>query len=267
MTSRPRSAAGPAPRFLVGGRELRAAIFDLDGVITDTAVLHRHAWTAVLDEFLAGERPTQPGLSEQDYLTYIDGKTRIDGIRSFLAARSIGVDESTRACADPGLVATLAAQKDLVFRSLLNQEGPHPITPSVELIRRLHRACIPVAVVSGSRNAAAVLSGSGVSDAVTALVDGRDAARLDLPGKPDPALFLEAARRLDVNPSDTAVVEDAASGVQAARHGGFGLVIGLATAERAAALFASGADLVVPDVDAVNWSVTPGRPRDQTSTG
>ncbi|MFF0814888.1 beta-phosphoglucomutase family hydrolase [Rhodococcus sp. NPDC003318] len=254
------SAHVPRPPSLVAvcGRAVRAVIFDLDGVITDTAVLHRRAWTAVFDEFLARYDPTQQHFTEQDYLTYVDGKTRTDGTRSFLSARSISLDESSTSD-DRDTVAGLAERKDRMFRDLLAAEGPHPIAPSVGLIRRLRHGRIPVAVVSASRHAAEVLSAAGLADAVDVRVDGLEAARLRLPGKPDPALFLEAARRLGVAPTDAAVVEDAESGVQAARHGGFGLVVGIAPPLRATALVRSGADVVVPGVDALDWETCPNR--------
>ncbi|MGW0041927.1 HAD family hydrolase [Rhodococcus sp. NPDC003348] len=262
---KPTDAGGASadPCVRVRGREFRAVIFDLDGVITDTATLHRRAWAAVFDDFLTRCHPAQPAFSAQDYLSYVDGKNRADGVRSFLASRSIILPEepATRGGREVETVSGLAERKDRMFHDLLDAEGPHPIAPTVDLIDRLGRAGVPVAVVSASRNAAAVLSRAGLTDAIDCRVDGHDAHRLALPGKPDPALFLEAARRLRLHPGDAIVIEDAESGVTAARRGGFGLVVGLAPAGHAAALRRSGADVVVPGVDALSWTFeTTGAP-------
>ena len=257
MTPPVEGEPGRGPGVILRGREFSAVIFDLDGVITDTAAVHRRAWAAVFDEFLARHHPEQPEFGEQDYLTYVDGKNRADGVRSFLDSRSITLPETT-AEDEPAAesVAALAERKDRLFHEFLDAEGPHPIAPTVDLIRRLRSAGVPVAVVSASRNAATVLSRAGV--AVDVRVDGIDADRLGLPGKPDPALFLEAARRLRLDPADAIVVEDAESGVAAATNGGFGQVVGIATAGHASALERSGADVVVPDVAALTWSTQSG---------
>jgi beta-phosphoglucomutase-like phosphatase (HAD superfamily) len=172
---------GRGPGVILRGRWFSAVIFDLDGVITDTAAVHRRAWATVFDEFLARHHPEQPEFGEQDYLTYVDGKNRADGVRSFLDSRSITLPETT-AEDEPaaGSVAALAERKDRLFHEVLDAEGPHPIAPTVDLIRRLRSAGVPVAVVSASRNAATVLSRAGV--AVDVRVDGIDADRLGLPG-------------------------------------------------------------------------------------
>lgn len=245
------------PRVLVAGQEYRAVIFDLDGVITDTATLHRKAWAAVFDEFLARHHPEQPPFSDHDYLAHVDGKNREDGVRSFLTSRSITLPDepATADGRDTPSVSALAQRKDRMFHDLLDTEGPHAIAPTVDLIHRLRRAEVPVAVVSASRNAGTVLSRAELADAVDIRVDGLDAGRLALPGKPDPAMFLEAARRLRLDPADAIVVEDAESGVAAGRRGGFGLVVGIAPAEHAADLARSGADVVVPNVDMLSWTV------------
>lgn len=249
MTPAADRARDSGARVVVCGRPFRAVLFDLDGVITDTATLHRQAWAAVFDGFLARHHPNQPPFSEQDYLTYVDGKQRADGVRSFLSSRSVTLAEPD--------VADLAQRKDRLFREILDREGVHTFAPTVDLLHRLRDAGVPVGVVSASRNAAAVLARAGLLDDLDVRVDGMDAARLHLPGKPDPALFLEAARRIRSDPAEVIVVEDAESGVAAARRGGFGLVVRIAPPGRGAG---DNADVVVSRLDEVDWTLgVPGQ--------
>jgi beta-phosphoglucomutase family hydrolase len=221
---------------------LEAAILDLDGVVTDTAAVHAAAWKRLFDEFLGapgagGDGAARP-FSHEDYLRYVDGRAREDGVRAFLASRGLEPGAAT--------VAALAARKDGDFSARLRAGGVEAIGPSVAWVHGLRRRGVPTAVVSASRNARAVLAAAGLEDLFDVRLDGVEAARLGLAGKPDPAMFLEAARRLGVAPARAAVVEDALAGVEAGRRGGFGLVVGLDGAGgRAAALLAAGADRVV----------------------
>lgn len=214
-----------------------AVLFDLDGVVTDTAVLHREAWARLFDQHLAGRRFT-----DEDYVTYVDGKAREDGVSSYLTARGVQLG--------PDGVRELARAKDEFFRALLAERGPGVIASSVDLIRRVRAAGLRTAVVTASRNGAAILERASLTDLFDVRVDGVVAAELGLAGKPDPASFLEAARRLGSAPERLVVVEDSQAGVTAAHRGGFGLVLGLDRDGRHD-LGSAGADRVVADLSAV----------------
>jgi beta-phosphoglucomutase family hydrolase len=234
-----------------------AVLFDLDGVLTATAATHAACWKRMFDGFLHtyAERtgtPQAPFDLEHDYLRYIDGRPRYDGVRTFLASRAISLPEGQ--LDDPPSADTvlgLGNRKNALFRDVLREQPPAVYEGSLALVRSLHARGLRTAVVSGSRNAALVLEAAGISSLFAARVDGSTAAELGLVGKPAPDTFLEAARRLDVAPERAAVIEDAESGVAAARAGRFGLVIGVARSGNAAALHASGADYVVRDLDEV----------------
>jgi beta-phosphoglucomutase family hydrolase len=225
--------------------EVDAVIFDTDGVVTDTARLHAAAWKVVFDAFLrdraaASGAEYRPFDEHADYLAYVDGKPRSAGVRDFLGARGVQADDRA--------VAELGGRKDALYLDQVRHGGVVAFPSSVVLIRALRRRHVRTAVVSASRNCAEVLARAGVSDLFDVRVDGVESARLGLAGKPDPALFLEAARRLGVAPRKAAVVEDALAGVTAGRRGGFGLVIGVDRGGQAGALLDGGADLVVADL-------------------
>ncbi|MFG2093343.1 HAD family hydrolase [Streptomyces sp. NPDC048612] len=240
-----------APSLAACLHSLRAVLFDTDGVITDSAPVHAAAWKGAFDACLAtveGQRPFDP---VDDYLRHVDGRARQDGAAAFL--RSRGLDLPLGAPDDPpgtDTVHAVAARKEELFSASL-RDRPVPTWPgTVRLLRALRDHGVPCAAVSASRHAAGLLSAAGVDTLFRAVVDGNEAHRLDLPGKPDPALFLEAARRLGVPPGDSAVVEDALAGVEAGRRGGFALVVGVdrtAGPYSAGALRRRGADVVVTD--------------------
>lgn len=234
-----------------------AVLFDLDGVLTATAATHAACWKRMFDTFLQAHAE-QTGTTyapfdiEHDYLRYVDGRPRYDGVRAFLSSRNIRVPEGDPD--DPATAKTvrgLGNCKNAVFREMLRDEPPTVYQGSLALVHRLRARGVQTAVVSGSRNAAPVLKAAGIDSLFAVQVDGVTAAERGLAGKPAPDTFLEAARRLGAAPARTAVIEDAASGVAAARAGGFGLVIGVARSGNAAALRASGADHVVSDLDEV----------------
>jgi beta-phosphoglucomutase family hydrolase len=230
-----------------------AVVFDTDGVLTDTAGVHAAAWKRLFDEYLRqraarlGE-PFRP-FEQADYLRYVDGKPRYDGVAGFLASRGI-----TLPWGDPSdppdreTVCGLGNRKNGYFLAHLHEHGVHAFGSSVAFVRRLADHGVRRAVVSASRNMRAVLDAAGIRGLFDVEVDGMDAARLGLAGKPDPALFLEAAGRLAVAPARAAVVEDALAGVEAGRRGGFGVVVGVDRAGQAAELATRGADLVVDDL-------------------
>jgi trehalose-phosphatase len=254
---------------VISSREHRAVIFDLDGVITDTASVHAAAWRRLFDDFL-GSRPELPGenhrpFTDEDYLRYVDGRSRFDGVSALLRAR--GVYLPTGNPGDPPDRTSrhgLGNRKDRYFRQLLETDGVRVFSSTVALVRELRERDIPVAVVSASRNCAAVLAAGGLSDLFPIRVDGVVADELHLPGKPEPALFLEAARRLGVAPDTAVVVEDARAGVQAGRRGGFALVIGVDRGGDPEALRQAGADVVVSDLSEVTVrSDVPPPPQDE----
>jgi beta-phosphoglucomutase family hydrolase len=232
---------------------LDAVVFDTDGVLTDTASVHAAAWKRLFDEYLtrrAAHRhePFQP-FEEADYLRSVDGRSRYDGVAGFLASRAIMLPWGDPAD-PPGreTVCGLGNAKDRFFLAHLRDHGALAFPTSVAFVRRLRAEGLRTAAVSASRNMVAVLEAAELGGLFDAEVDGVEADRLGLAGKPDPALFLEAARRLGVAPARAAVMEDALAGVEAGRRGRFGVVVGVDRGGQAAALAERGADLVVADL-------------------
>lgn len=227
---------------------LRAVVFDTDGVVTDTARVHAAAWKHVFDGFLRGR--SAPFDIRDDYLRHVDGRSRLDGVRTFLASRGITLPEGGPGD-EPGAatVRGLGMAKDALFVQQVAQHGVAAFPSTVALLHELRRRGCRTAVVSASRNCRLVVTSAGLIGLFDVLVGGDDAARLGLPGKPDPALFLEAARRLEVTAAEAAVVEDALPGVEAGHRGGFGLVVGVDRGgSQEAAMRRAGAHVVVPDL-------------------
>jgi beta-phosphoglucomutase family hydrolase len=231
-----------------------AVLFDLDGVLTDTAGVHAKCWEQTFDEFLSrrGDRtgePLQPFDIESDYRLYVDGRRRYDGVRDFLHSRGIDLPEGSPADPpDAETVCGVGNRKNVLVNQALEEGGVEVYPGSVDLVRALRDAGVKTGVVSSSANCVAVLRAAGIADLFEVRVDGKVAAELSLPGKPAPDTFLEAARELGVDAKRTVVVEDAISGVQAGRGGGFGLVIGIARHDEPGVLREQGADLVVSDL-------------------
>ena len=234
-----------------------AVIFDLDGVVTDTARLHARAWQQLFNDAFADPRAvgSRQGMVparfdvEADYLQYVDGRSRQDGVEAVLLANGIQIPEgSEEDPTDAWTVHGLAARKNEIFLRLVSSEGVRSFPGTAALLGRLKAARVPLGLVSASRNAKTVLRAAGLADAFDTVIDGKRADALRLAGKPDPAMYLRAAQDLGVQPSRAAVIEDAVAGVAAARGGGFGLVVGIARAGNRSELEAAGADLVVEDV-------------------
>ncbi len=252
---------GDAARRKTGGAivdfgTLDGLLFDLDGVITRTAVVHAEAWKTIFDEYLkkratrTGE-PFCPFDRDDDYREYVDGKLRYDGVQSFLASRGISLpwgrpDDPP----DRETVCGLGNKKNQQFLVLV-QKGVEVYDTTVQFVHRAKAQGLKIAVISASKNCATVLAAAGIAELFDVRVDGVESERLGLRGKPEPDIFLEAAQRLGVEPGRTAVVEDAIAGVQAGRRGKFSLVIGIDRANHASELRQNGADIVVSDLSKI----------------
>jgi beta-phosphoglucomutase family hydrolase len=231
-----------------------ACLFDLDGVLTQTALVHNAAWKQTFDAFLKvwSEQHGQPFVpfdSGADYHEYVDGRPRADGVRTFLASRGITLPEGTP---DDGPDAQTVngvgnRKNELVLQKI--KEGAVQVYPgSVEYLLAAKEAGLRRAVVSASANCQDVLEAAGIADLLEARVDGIVARERDLPGKPAPDTFLYGAELLDTPPQNCAVFEDALAGVAAGRAGGFGIVVGVDRVGQAEALREHGADIVVQDL-------------------
>src|SRR5688500_17549559 len=226
---------------------IRACLFDLDGVLTQTASVHRTAWADTFDPMLA--QAGQPPFTEADYLQYVDGKRRADGVRDFLASRGIHPRKGDPDDApERDTVTGIGNRKNQLLLRRLELDGVEVYAGSITYLQAVRAAGLSVAVVTASANAEAVLRAVNLIDLVQARIDGVVAAREGLPGKPAPDTFLAGAQALGVEPAEAAVFEDARSGVAAGRAGGFGLVVGVDRADHGEALRRHGADIVVTDL-------------------
>ncbi len=232
-----------------------AVLFDLDGVLTDTAKLHASAWKKLFDNFLE-QRATKNGYPfvpfdiDSDYLLHVDGKPRYDGASAFLSSRGIDLPwGSPEDGPDVQSVCSLGNLKDRYFLLHLQQAGVEPYETSIALVRKLRALNIKTAVTTSSNNCREVLDAAGISKLFDAHMDGTDISRLNIKGKPSPDSFLETARLVGVEPARTVVIEDAIAGVEAGRAGLFGCVIGIdRTTGHTLALQDAGADIVVSDL-------------------
>lgn len=231
-----------------------AIIFDLDGVITKTAEVHSHAWKKMFDSYLKqradDENTVFNEFTSEDYLTYVDGKPRYDGVKSFLDSRNIELPfGSSEDSTENVTVCGLGNRKNEAFNEVLKKEGVEVFPSTVKLMERLKSEGIRLGVASSSKNCEAVLEAAGLSHLVETRVDGVVSAETGLNGKPAPDIFLTAAKNMDCDYSRSVVVEDAASGVAAGKNGNFGLVLGLARENNEDALYENGADVVVKDIE------------------
>jgi beta-phosphoglucomutase family hydrolase len=269
-TDRPTHAGGrpaaPAPAADAPARppavtrdRFDAVLFDLDGVLTSTAAIHAAAWKRMFDDFLSRRAAQRAGDGadarlrpfdvDADYKRYVDGKPRYDGVRSFLESRGIRLPEG-----NPGeppndlTICGLGNRKDAMVKKAIADGLVEPFEGSVRWVRQLRDQGFKMGVVSSSRNCGPVLRAAKIEHYFQTRVDGETLLERGLPGKPAPDSFLEAARELGVEPRRAVVVEDAISGVQSARAGGFGLVVGVDREGHADALLRNGADAVVNDL-------------------
>lgn len=237
----------PAERPFGLPRGIRAGLFDLDGVLTQTSTLHRSAWKQAFDPILAAHG--QQAFTDAEYARHVDGRRRHDGVRAFLASR--GLHPPRGDPDDPPEADTLYGignRKNAEVGRRLAADGAEVFEGSVAYVRAVRGAGLRTAVVTASANAEVVLRAAGLEDFAEVLVDGVVAARDHLAGKPAPDTFLAAAHALGVEPTEAAVFEDALAGVEAGRAGGFGYVVGVDRLGQAEALAAHGADVVVEDL-------------------
>jgi len=230
---------------------IRACLFDLDGVLTRTAVLHAAAWKEMFDAFLSlregpGYRPFDP---VADYDDYVNGLPRADGVRTFLASR--GIDLAEGGAADPAereTVYGLGTRKNALVLRMIKEHGVQAYPGSVRYVEAARDAGLRRAVVSSSANCLDVLVAAGIADLFEARIDGLVAAERGLPGKPAPDTFLAAVQALGVHAAQAAVFEDALAGMEAGRDGGFGCVVGVDRGGQADALRRHGGQVVVRDL-------------------
>ena len=248
--SRPRRAA-LVPNLPSG---ISACLFDLDGVLTQTAKVHAAAWKEMFDAFLldrsrqTGE-PFRPFELPADYAEHVDGKLRQDGVRMFLASRGISLPEgSADDSPQTETVHGLGNRKNELVLELIRKRGVGVYEGSVRFVEAVRELGLPRAVVSASKNCREVLAAAGIDELFEVRVDGVAAEQRGLRGKPAPDTFLAAAEELGVAPANGAVFEDAVAGVAAARAGSFGWVVGVDRIGHGAALRSHGADLVVTDL-------------------
>jgi trehalose 6-phosphate phosphatase len=248
----------PTENIRIDLDKYEAAILDMDGVITKSARAHAASWKRMFDEYLR-ERAGRSGekfrpFSDEDYYRYVDGKPRYEGAESFLVSREISLPFG-KPDDPPGkeTVCGLGNRKNRYYLEHLKKYGVESYQSTIDFVKELKARNKRIAVISASRNAKAVLEAAGARDLFHVVVDGVEAARHDLKGKPEPDIFLEAARRLEVEPERAMVIEDAQSGVEAGRAGGFALVVGIDRSGQNRELKSHGADMVLRDLSEIEY--------------
>jgi beta-phosphoglucomutase family hydrolase len=235
-------------------RDFDAAIFDMDGVVTDTAAIHSLAWKRMFDEYLQGRAASrhEPFIEfthARDYLVHVDGRPRYTGVETFLKSRDIILPAgSPQDLPGSQTVCGLGNRKNEIFHQIIGGEGVALFDSTIALIHAMRQRGIKVGLATSSNNSAVILDRTGTAQLFATVVDGIVSARLGLKGKPEPDIFLTAAANLGVPAARAIVVEDAVSGVQAGARGGFALVIGIARENNARELCDHGADVAVRDL-------------------
>jgi len=239
-------------KLTISSSRIQAGIFDLDGVITQTAKVHALAWKEMFDDYLKAHQGRQEKMKpfdiDSDYSQYVDGKPRYNGVKSFLESR--GIELPFGSPEDPPnkeTICGLGNRKNQLFRRKIQAHGAETYSDAVEFIRSFREKGIKTGVVSSSKNCGDILEAAGLTGLFDAKVDGRDLDKYNLKGKPDPDIFLEATKRLNVDPEQSVVFEDAISGIQAGKQGGFGCVVGVARKDNFSSLKKAGADAVIRD--------------------
>jgi len=242
----------------IGIKPLRAAVFDLDGVITKTRDTHYQSWKKLFDCFLPLVDENPKPFTMEDYDKYVDGRPRYSGVETFLKSRNISLpqgepsDEPWDTTSSQTTVCSLGNKKDHYFNEVLDEKGVGVYESTLKVIKFLVGRGIPVGVASSSKNCKLVLKKAGLENLFEAVVDGIDREKQGFPGKPDPAMFLECLSRLGkFDPKESLLVEDAQSGVEAGSNGHFGLVLGVNRGNNTEALKKAGAHIVVDDFDEI----------------
>lgn len=233
--------------------QVKACLFDLDGILTDTASVHARAWKGMFDAFLKRRAEAEGGSFEEfdiqaDYLQHVDGKPRDDGVRDFLASRGIELPEGDEEDPEDETIRGLGKRKNDRFHEIVREDGVETFDGSVRFVEIVREAGYRCAVVSSSKNTTDVLEVTGLRHLFEVQVDGLVAVERGLPGKPEPDTYLYAAEQLGFEASACAVFEDAVSGVRAGKNGAFGWVVGVDRVGQAEALRENGADVVVNDL-------------------
>jgi len=235
----------------------KAIVFDLDGVITKTAITHFNAWKQIFDEFLKNRadkgKVTFKEFTHADYLDFVDGKPRYEGVLSFLESRGINIPQGSKED-KPGkeTVSGLGNQKNEVFLEILKKEGTEVYSGSKKLLLELKKTSVKTGVASSSKNCRTILETVGLLQFFDAIVDGVVSEETGLKGKPEPDIFVRACELMGSNPEESIVIEDAVSGVRAGARGKFGLTLGIARKNNMEDLRKNGADYVVYDLEEVN---------------
>lgn len=239
--------------------KFKAAIFDMDGVITDTATVHACAWKSMFDAFLSdyaqSHHESFRPFTQEDYLNYVDGLNIIDGVKNFLSSRGIDIPlGKERDGSHKITLYGMANKKTKLFLHMVERKGVKPYKDAIAFIKSLKKHEIKIAVISASRSCQKILQMANIIDLFDVIVGGKEVKKLHLKGKPDPAIFLEAVRRLEVKPEESAGIEDAQAGIKAIQAGGFGLNIGVDRSGKCASKFKkSGAHMVIKNFKEVSY--------------
>ena len=243
--------------------KLKGAIFDLDGVISRTEEIHAKAWKSLFDEFLKEfSKINSLEFREfnlvEDYLKYVDGRPRLEGIKTFLQSRKIFLEAGSKGSpSDFSSITGLGLIKDKIFRGILEKEGVNLYESTISLIEELNDKNISLFVASSSKNCRRVLQTAGIEDNFLSVFDGVDLEINNLPGKPHPALFLKVIEGYDLDPQDCVVFEDSVAGVISAKKGGF-FTIGIDRAGNEESLKEEGADIIVRDLEEISFNQREG---------
>jgi beta-phosphoglucomutase family hydrolase len=229
---------------------IRACLFDMDGVLTETATVHARAWKSMFDDYLRRRDGDDfKPFTQRDYDQYVDGKPRYDGVKSFLASRGIELPQGSPSNApETETIDGLGNRKNDLVLEIIHEQGVTPFPGSVRYVNAVREAGLRTACVSSSANAGEVLDAAGICDLFEKVVDGHVVDDEGLKGKPAPDTYLQGAEELGVSAAQAAVFEDALSGVEAGRAGRFGFVVGVDRVGQAEALTQHGADVVVKDL-------------------
>ena len=228
----------------------KAVVLDMDGVLTQTAKIHKQAWKEMFNAFLEKEPEDYPAMEDADYYKYLDGKPRYKGVESFLQSRNIDLPYGNpEDSPDQKTVCGLGNRKNEIYTGLLKEQGAEKYTNAIQKVKHWKKEGLKTAVVTSSKNGKLVLESAGIDDLFDVRIDGVTAEERNLKGKPNADIFLEAAKDLGVKPGECALFEDAISGVQAGSNGNFALVVGVARNENKRSLSNNGADVVIEDFD------------------